>query len=187
MMNFSISLKLVLKTLYTNEKSKTTPFSLDNTCSACDTNSMEKLPVKLIKPTAKPPVRQTEGSVGYDISACIEQDIIIKPGQTHMIGSGFIIALEPGYAAFIYARSGLGIKQGIAPANCVGVVDSDYRGEVIVGLRNSSQKSFTVKNGDRIAQMVIAKCELPEISIYENLDDTLRGQGGFGSTDERQL
>jgi len=143
---------------------------------------MEKLPVKLIKSTAKPPVRQTPGSVGYDIAACIEEDIIILPGQTYMIGSGFIIALEPGYAAFLYARSGLGIKQGIIPANCVGVVDSDYRGEVIVGLKNTSQAAFTVKNGDRIAQMVVAKCELPDIEIYENLDDTSRGDGGFGST-----
>jgi len=144
--------------------------------------AMKNLPVKLIKSTAKPPVRQTEGSVGYDIAACIDGDIILLPGETHMIGSGFIIALEPGYAAFLYARSGLGIKQGIIPANCVGVVDSDYRGEVIVGLKNTSQTAFTVKNGDRIAQMVIAKCELPEVALCDNLDDTTRGDGGFGST-----
>jgi len=145
---------------------------------------MKKLPVKLIKPDAKPPVRQTGGSVGYDIAACLEQDITISPGETHMIGSGFAIALREGYAAFLYARSGLGIKQGIIPANCVGVVDSDYRGEVIVGLKNTSNTAFAVKNGDRIAQMVIAKCELPDIEIFDDLDDTSRGAGGFGSTDK---
>jgi dUTP pyrophosphatase len=144
---------------------------------------MKKLPVMLIKPTAVLPERKTGGSVGYDISACLEQDIVIKPGETRMVGSGFAIALKPGYAAFIYARSGLGIKQGIIPANCVGVIDSDYRGEVIVGLRNTSAAPFTVKNGDRIAQMVITKTELPEVLECENLDETTRGDGGFGSTD----
>ncbi|MCL2628930.1 MAG: dUTP diphosphatase [Oscillospiraceae bacterium] len=148
---------------------------------------MEKLPVKLLRKSAKAPLRQTGGSVGYDISACVDDDVIIQPGETFMIGSGFAIALQQGYAAFLYARSGLGIKQGIIPANCVGVVDSDYRGEVIVGLRNTSQTEFTVKNGDRIAQMVIKKCELPEIVICDDLDDTLRGDGGFGSTDNAKL
>ena len=99
-----------------------------------------------------------------------------------MIGSGFAVALEPGYAAFIYARSGLGIKHGMVPANCVGVIDSDYRGEVIVGLKNTSDAAFTVNGGDRIAQMVIAKYELPEITLNGELDDTPRGGGGFGSS-----
>ena len=99
-----------------------------------------------------------------------------------MVGSGFAIALEPGYAAFLYARSGLGINRGIIPANCVGVIDSDYRGEVLVGLKNTSNTVFAVNDGDRIAQMVIAKCELPEILICDDLDETTRGAGGFGST-----
>ena len=99
-----------------------------------------------------------------------------------MIGSGLAVAIQPGYAAFIYARSGLGIKHGIVPANCVGVIDSDYRGEVIVGLRNLGDAPYTVNNGDRIAQMVIAKCEAPEIVVCDDLDDTLRAGGGFGST-----
>lgn len=137
-----------------------------------------------VNPGAKIPERQTSGSVGYDISACISEDVIIHPGETGMIGSGLAIALEPGYAAFIYARSGLGIRHGITPANCVGVIDSDYRGEIIVGLRNASQVPFTVKNGDRIAQMVVAKCALPDIELCENLDETTRGAGGFGSTGE---
>ena len=145
---------------------------------------MDKLPIMRLKSNAILPERKTGGSVGYDISACIENEITILPGETYMTGSGLVIALEPGYAAFIYARSGLGINNGIVPANCVGVIDSDYRGEVIVGLKNTSDKMFTVKNGDRIAQMIITKCELPEVLPCENLDDTVRGAGGFGSTGE---
>ena len=143
---------------------------------------MEKLSVMLLKPAAKLPERQTAGSAGYDISACLDQEVVVNQGETQKIGSGFAIALEPGYAAFIYARSGLGINHGIVPANCVGVIDSDYRGEIIVGLKNTSDVTYTVKNGDRIAQMVITKCELPEIVICENLDETTKGVGGLGST-----
>ena len=145
---------------------------------------MEFLPIKLLKENGNIPVRKTEGSVGYDLAACLEEDVAIMPGETKMIGSGFAMALEPGYAAFIYARSGLGINQGIIPANCVGVVDSDYRGEVMVGLKNTSSEPFTVRNGDRIAQMVIGKCELPELVVRDQLDETQRGDGGFGSTGE---
>jgi len=143
---------------------------------------MEKLQVMRIKKTAVLPERKTAGSVGYDLSACLDNDIIIMPGETYKVGSGLAIALESGYAAFIYARSGLGINHGITPANCVGVIDSDYRGEVIVGLKNSSNTAYTIKDGDRIAQMVIAKCVLPEILLCENLEETKRGDGGFGST-----
>jgi len=143
---------------------------------------MEKLHIKRVKPTAILPERITSGSVGYDLVACLDDVVIIQPGETYKVGSGFAIALDPGYAAFIYARSGLGINRGIVPANCVGVVDSDYRGEVIVGLKNTSDIPFTVKNGDRIAQMVIAKCELPEVELCDDLDMTIRGDAGFGST-----
>ena len=128
------------------------------------------------------PARKTAGSVGYDIAACLSEDTVIPPGETRMIGSGVAIALDPGYAAFIYARSGLGIKHGVVPANCVGVVDSDYRGEIIVGLKNTSNEQFTVCDGDRVAQMVIAKCEIPELVLSGDLDETPRGGGGFGST-----
>ena len=143
-----------------------------------------ELQVKLLRAGAQLPVRETYGSVGFDISACLDDEVVLGPGETRMIGSGIAISLETGYAAFVYARSGLGIKQGIIPANCVGVIDSDYRGEVIVGLKNTSDVPFTVKNGDRIAQMVISKCELPELILCENLIDTQRGNGGFGSTGE---
>ncbi|MCL2663642.1 MAG: dUTP diphosphatase [Oscillospiraceae bacterium] len=143
---------------------------------------MEKISVKRIKPFARLPERQTAGSVGYDISACLESDIVLKPGETQKVGSGIAIALEPGYAAFIYARSGLGINFGVIPANCVGVIDSDYRGEVIVGLKNTSNEPYEVKHGDRIAQMVIKKSETPDIVLCDDLEKTERGVGGFGST-----
>ena len=138
--------------------------------------------VKRLRSGATLPARKTEGSVGFDISACIDGTVIIAPGETRKVGSGFAVALEPGYAAYIYARSGLGINHGIAPANCVGVIDSDYRGEIIVGLRNASNEPFMISNGDRIAQMVIARCELPVLIVSEDLDETQRGGGGFGST-----
>ena len=143
---------------------------------------MKHLSVKLLRAGANPPVRQTHGSVGFDVEACLDEPVVIPPAETRAITTGFAIALEPGFAAFIYARSGLGIKHGIAPANCVGVIDSDYRGEIIVGLRNASDKPFTVRSGDRIAQMVISRCELPEIAICDELDETARAAGGFGST-----
>ena len=146
------------------------------------TCSMKDIHVKIIRPGAQIPVRKTDGSVGYDIAACLNGDVVIAPGETAKIGSGFAIALPPGYAAFIYARSGLGISHGIIPANCVGVIDPDYRGEIIVGLKNTSGTPFAVKNGDRIAQMVICKCELPELLICDDLAGTSRGDGGFGST-----
>ena len=148
----------------------------------CYTDDVNKLLIKRIRSNAKVLERKTTGSVGFDISACLGEEVVIEPGDTRMIGSGFAIALEPGYAAFIYARSGLGINNGIIPANCVGVIDSDYRGEVIVGLKNTSVEPFTICDGDRIAQMVIQKCVLPEPVLSEDLSETPRGSGGFGST-----
>jgi len=143
---------------------------------------MKNLPIKKIRQNARLPERLTGGSVGFDVAACLDDEIVIEPGETRMTGTGLAIALEPGYAAFIYARSGLGIRNGIIPANCVGVIDSDYRGEIIVGLRNTSKEPFAVRDGDRIAQMVVVRCELPELELYEELDETPRGSGGFGST-----
>jgi len=143
---------------------------------------MKHLKIKRLRPGALLPERKTPGSVGFDITACLEEDITIQPGETRTISTGLAIALEPGYAAFIYARSGLGIKHGIVPGNCVGVIDSDYRGEIIVGLKNLSGEAFTVTDGARIAQMVVSKCELPELILTEDLDETSRGAGGFGST-----
>ena len=143
---------------------------------------MNLVRVKLLSDDAVKPERNTDGSVGYDIAASLKNDILINPGETILIGSGFAIELNQGYAAFIYARSGLGVKKGIIPANCVGVVDSDYRGEIKVGLKNTSTEPFIVHNKDRIAQMVITKCELPETVVCDTLNETCRGEDGFGSS-----
>ena len=129
------------------------------------------------------PQRATTGSAGMDLSACIEEDIILSPRQLVRIPTGIAIALPgPEYVALVYARSGLGIKHGIALSNGVGVIDSDYRGEIQVGLTNLSDKPYTIHPGDRIAQLVVTPVVLPELEWVEELDDTDRGTGGFGST-----
>ncbi len=129
------------------------------------------------------PQRATTGSAGMDLSACIEEDIIISPRQLVRIPTGIAIALPgPEYVALVYARSGLGIKHGIALSNGVGVIDSDYRGEIQVGLTNLSDKPYTIHPGDRIAQLVVTPVVLPQLEWVEELDDTDRGTGGFGST-----
>ena len=143
---------------------------------------MNELQIKLLHDDAIVPKRATIGSVGYDLSACINGSVEIKPGETKVVGTGVAIALETGFAAFLYGRSGLGVKHGIAPGNCVGVIDSDYRGEIKVGLHNSSRESFAINPGDRIAQMVISRCELPELVVRDKLDVTSRAAGAFGST-----
>ena len=143
---------------------------------------MNTLRVKRIYPDAVIPRRASNGSVGYDLFAYTTDEIEIKPGETRPVGTGIAIALEEGFAAFVYARSGLGIKHGINPANGVGVIDYDYRGEIIVGLRNSSGSAFVIKPFDRIAQMVITQCMLPTLEVCEDLDSTQRGDNGFGST-----
>lgn len=137
-----------------------------------------------MNPAAVVPTRNTEGSVGYDIYACLPSEVEIAPGETYMIGSGVAIALENEYAAFIYARSGLGVKHGIVPANCVGVIDSDYRGEIMVGIKNTSNIPYIIRPNERIAQMVICKCETPAFEVSSTLDNTKRGSNGFGSSDK---
>ena len=128
------------------------------------------------------PHRATVDSAGADLCACLTEPVTIVPNQTVKIGTGIAIELPSGYAAFVYGRSGLGVKHNITPANCVGVVDADYRGELIVGLRNSSQTEFVVNPGDRIAQMVIAPVVMSTFEEVQELTDTQRGSGGFGST-----
>ena len=143
---------------------------------------MEKLFIKLVRTTAIAPTRSTEGSAGYDIYACMTEQIMLSQGETRMIASGVSIALEPGYAAFIYARSGLGIKHGIIPANCVGVIDSDYRGEIMVGIKNRPHMAYSLEPGERFAEMVITQWELAQPIVCDSFDETIRGNGGFGST-----
>jgi dUTP pyrophosphatase len=129
------------------------------------------------------PAYATDGSAGMDLRACMEAPVTIPAGERAMIPTGLAIAL-PGaeWVALVYARSGLAIKHGLAPANCVGVIDSDYRGEVMVGLLNSSKEDYTIQPGERIAQLVITPVTQARITVVDTLDDTGRGQGGFGST-----
>ncbi|WP_297200760.1 dUTP diphosphatase [uncultured Flavonifractor sp.] len=129
------------------------------------------------------PSRATEGSAGLDLAACIDRDVTIAPRQLVCIPTGVAIALPgPEYVALVFARSGLGIKHGIALSNGVGVIDSDYRGELQVGLTNLSDTPYTIRPGDRIAQLVVTPVVLPQVEIVEELEDTGRGTGGFGST-----
>ena len=129
------------------------------------------------------PFYATAGAAAMDLHACIDEAVTIPAGGRKLIPTGIAIALpDPGYVALIFARSGLGIKHGIAPANCVGVIDSDYRGELMVGLQNSSDSDFIIHPADRIAQLMITPVIQAQISMVDELDDTLRGEGGFGST-----
>lgn len=128
------------------------------------------------------PSYETEGSAGMDIRAYLEQPVIIKPGERKMIPTGLFMEFEPGYEVQIRARSGLAAKHGIGLVNGVGTIDSDYRGEILVALINLGQDAFAVENGDRIAQMVISPIVQAEIEPADELSDTVRGTGGFGST-----
>lgn len=144
---------------------------------------MNVLKVKKVRKNAQLLHRATPGSAGMDLYACIDSDITINPGEIKVIPTGLAIGLEdPNYVAYIYARSGLSIKHGITLANCVGVIDSDYRGEVCVGLTNISQNSYTITPNERIAQLVIAPICMCNIIEVQELDNTERGMGGFGST-----
>jgi dUTP pyrophosphatase len=128
------------------------------------------------------PKYETTGSAGMDLTASIDEDIIIKSGEIKLIKTGIAIALEKGFEAQIRPRSGLALKNGITVLNTPGTIDSDYRGEICVILINHSKLDFIVSRGMRIAQMIIAKYEQAEIISVENLDETVRGSSGFGST-----
>ncbi len=142
--------------------------------------------IKKVRQGAVIPKRATPGSAGMDLYACIEDKITVNPHECVKFPTGIAIALPSAdYGAFIFARSGLSINHGLAPANCVGVVDSDYRGEIIVGLVNQFDSSYTVEPGERIAQMVIMPVSLMETEECETLDETERGEGGFGSTGKK--
>lgn len=139
--------------------------------------------IKKMNSEAKIPYRATKGSAGADLFACIENDIVIQPGERRLIPTGIAIELpDTGCGAFVFPRSSVSSKFGVSLANCVGVIDSDYRGEIKVPLINHSDAPYTVKNGDRIAQMVILPVILPEFCETPELGTTDRGEGGFGST-----
>jgi dUTP pyrophosphatase len=144
---------------------------------------MKSLKIKKLHKNAITPTRATSGSCGFDLYALTDEPIIIMPSQRELIHTGIAIALEDYHTvALIYARSGIATKFGIIPANCVGVIDADYRGEIMVTLTNLSEIPYTINPKDRIAQMVISPVLLPELIEVEDLGDTSRGKSGFGST-----
>ena len=143
---------------------------------------MEAIRVKKLRPGAKLPTYGSAEAAGADLYACLEQDVQIAPGQSVFIPTGLAMEIPKGCAGLIYARSGLACKRGLAPANKVGVVDSDYRGEFMIVLHNHGDQAQTVCNGERIAQLVITPVLTPGFSEVEELTDTQRSGGGFGST-----
>ena len=144
-----------------------------------------EIKIKKLSEHATIPTRGSEEAAGCDLYANIEEKpyyTVILPDDTEFIKTGISMEIPEGFGGFIYARSGLASKRGLRPANCVGVVDSDYRGEIIVALHNDSIEEQAVGNGDRIAQMVFAPYLKPEFVEVESLTDTERGDGGFGHT-----
>ena len=142
----------------------------------------QQVKIKKLNSKAMLPTYGSEYSAGADLYACMEETETIQPGETVLIKTGLAMAIPEGYAGLIYARSGLATKKGLAPANKVGVVDADYRGEVMVPLHNHSRVAVEVEHGERIAQMVITPFLTAEYMLAEELDETERGEGGFGST-----
>lgn len=143
---------------------------------------MNGIRVKKLKANAILPTYGSEEAAGADLYACLENSIVIQPGETYFVPTGLAMEIPRGYAGLIYARSGLACKQGLAPANKVGVIDSDYRGEFIVALHNHGTTSQEVTHGERIAQLVITPVLTPAFTEVDNLSDTTRATGGFGST-----
>lgn len=141
-----------------------------------------KVALKKISERATLPTYGTAYSAGADLYACLEADVTVAPRETVLVHTGIALEIPCGYVGLIYARSGLATKRGLAPANKVGVIDADYRGEVMVALYNQSEVAQTVSHGERIAQLVIAPFLAAEFEEVDELSDTVRGAGGFGST-----
>ena len=141
-----------------------------------------KLLFQKLRPDAAVPSAGSAGAAGYDLRACMDAPVSIPPQTAARIGTGLAIAVPEGYFGAVFARSGLSTKQGLRPANCVGVCDSDYRGEYTVPLYNDSAEERTVFPGDRVAQLVVLPCLPLEFEEAEALPETGRGSGGFGSS-----
>lgn len=141
--------------------------------------------IKKLNPNATIPTYGSEYAAGADLYACIEEAITIAPGETVLVKTGLAMELPIGYAGLIYARSGLASKRGLAPANKVGVIDSDYRGEVMVALHNHSNIAQSIEPNERIAQLVITPYLKGIFNETDDLSDTVRGEGGFGSTGKK--
>ena len=145
---------------------------------------MPNVSIKLLREGARLPVRGSASAAGYDLYACLDgdQELTIPPHSTAMLPTGLSFALPEGTFGAVVARSGLASKQGLRPANCLGVIDSDYRGECFVALHNDSSEERTVRHGDRVAQLVLLPFLPMECEQVDTLPETVRGEGGFGST-----
>ncbi len=145
---------------------------------------MEKLQIKIKKldGAAILPTYGTPFSAGADLYALCAQSIVIQPGQTVLIHTGLAFEIPEGYGGFVFARSGLATKKGLAPANKVGVIDSDYRGELMIPLHNGSGVAAVIEHGDRVAQLVFLPCPQADFTTVDVLSDSIRSDGGFGST-----
>ena len=146
---------------------------------------MPAIKVKKLDERAVLPAYGSEYAAGADLYAVSDGAITFLPGETKFVHTGLAMEIPVGYAGLVYARSGLATKRGLAPANKVGVVDSDYRGEVMVALHNHSEKEQTIESGERIAQLVVTPFLKAEYTEAESLSDTARGEGGFGSTGKK--
>lgn len=143
---------------------------------------MDAIRVKFLRPGARLPAYGTAQAAGADLYACLLEPVTIAPGETAFIPTGIALEVPKGCAGLIYARSGMACKRGLAPANKVGVVDSDYRGEIVVALHNHGAQAQTVSHGDRIAQFLITPVVTAAYEMAQELSDTARNAGGFGST-----
>ena len=141
-----------------------------------------KMKIKKLNDRAIIPTYGTEFAAGADLYSCEENEIKIAAGETRIIHTGIAMEIPQGYVGLIYARSGLSTKRGLAPANKVGVIDADYRGEIMVALYNQSGAEQTVGIGERVAQIVFTRYDMAEFEVVDELDSTERGEGGFGST-----
>jgi dUTP pyrophosphatase len=143
---------------------------------------MEPIKVKKLSPNAILPTYGSAEAAGADLYACLDAPVTIQPGETAWIPTGLALEVPKGCAGLVYARSSLGVKRGLAPANKVGVIDSDYRGQIHVVLLNHGKTEQTIQHGERIAQFLITPVLTPDYEEAEELSDTDRGAGGFGST-----
>lgn len=146
---------------------------------------MNTVKVKKLDKNAVIPTYGSLSAAGADLYACNTEEITINPGETVMIHTGIALEIPEGFAGLVYARSGIASKRGLAPANKVGVIDSDYRGEIMVALHNHSLETHTVAVGERIAQIVITPYLTANFVLSDTLEDTARGEGGFGSTGKK--
>ena len=143
---------------------------------------MEAIRVKKLREGALLPTYGTAQAAGADLYACLEAPLTIAPGETAWVPTGLALEVPEGCAGLVYARSGLSTKRGLAPANKVGVIDSDYRGEITVVLYNHGSEAQTISSGERIAQLIVTPVLTPAYTETDRLSETLRGTGGFGST-----